>query len=283
LSVAQILTHTASDGYVWQYRRHEPNTPPRGHLIALHGIQSHSGWYETSSQWLAENGWKVSFLDRRGCGLNKNARGDCPSFRRLLDDIAEFVGSLRQSGAKPIVLMAISWGGKLGIALQKRHPGLCDGLILMTPGIKPEVRPKLLTRLVIGLVRFVSPTRMYPIPLNDPELFTGNPERQQFIAADQSALQLATARLLVESRRLDFYLRPAARHVRIPTLLVLAGRDRIINNDRTRRFARRLRHAELEVIEYAKAHHTLEFEPDGPPFFDDLNRWLNQFNVGTSL
>jgi spermidine synthase len=33
----------------------------------------------------------VFFLDRRGSGLNKPARGDTPTFRRLIDDLGEFL------------------------------------------------------------------------------------------------------------------------------------------------------------------------------------------------
>lgn len=190
---------------------------------------------------------------------------------------------MRQSKI-PIVLSATSWGGKLGIAIQKRHRDLFDGLILITPGIKPKVRPKLRTRLAIAFIRFLAPKRLYPIPLNDPELFTGNVERQQFIANDSLALKLATARLLFESRRLDFYLRRAIGKVRIPTLLLLAGRDRIIRNDRTRRFVRRrVRHGDVRIVEYPNAHHTLEFEPNGPPFYSDLLDWLNQFDSRSHL
>lgn len=278
MTEAKILSHTAGDGYIWRYRQYDPSVEPVGHVIALHGIQSHGGWYDTSSQWLAQLGWQVLFLDRRGCGLNHDARGDCPSFRRLIDDIAEFVLPLRQQTIRPLVLIGISWGGKLAIALQKRHPGLCDGLVLMTPGIKPRVRPKLLARLGIALSRLVAPKRKFPIPLNEPELFTANPIRQRFIADDSLALHHATARLLFESRRLDFYLRRAARHVRIPTLLLLAGQDAIIHNERTRRFMQRLRHAELKILEYEGAHHTMEFEKDGPPFFADLNNWLTKIH-----
>jgi alpha-beta hydrolase superfamily lysophospholipase len=276
VSAAVIKTFRASDGYEWQYRSYEPDQAPIGHMIILHGIQSHGGWYETTNQWLVRHGWRVSFLDRRGCGLNSQARGDCPSLRRLLDDIAEFMRAEHNRTAGPVLLMGISWGGKLAVALQKRHPGLCHGLVLITPGFKPKVRPRLWQRLRIAVNRFVRPTRLFPIPLNAPELFTANTERRRFIAEDQWALRQATARLLFESARMDVYLRVAARKVRCPTLVLLAEYDRIINNRKTRRFLGRCKRADVQVIEYSGAHHTLEFESAGPPFHDDLARWLSR-------
>jgi alpha-beta hydrolase superfamily lysophospholipase len=270
----RIESSTASDGYVWKYRRYDPVGAPRGEVVALHGIQSHGGWYNASSSFLGEHGWGVSFLDRRGSGLNEQARGDCPSFRRLLDDIAEFMRPLRQRTAGPVVLQSISWGGKLAVALQKRHPGLCDGLILVAPGLRPKVRLRLGKRLSIALTRMLNPTKLCPIPLTEPELFTGNLVRQQFIRDDTLSLRQATKRFLFGSGRLDIYLQLARRRVRVPVLLLLAGQDRIIDNFKTRRFVKRMRKAKTTVIEYPDAHHTLEFEANGPPHLDRLLSWL---------
>lgn len=273
-----LREHTASDGYCWRYRHYAPAGPAKAHVVCLHGIQSHGGWYEYSCTRLAQAGFAVSFLDRRGSGLNERDRGDAPGFRRLLDDVAEFLKAARaeHGSALPVLLVAISWGGKLAAALQRRHPGLVDGLALLCPGFCPRVRPPLGQRLRIVGSRLVAPTRRFPIPLNDPELFTASPRWQQFLRDDPLALHEATARLLLESVRLDGYLRVVPGHVRVPVLLLLAGRDRIIANEPTRRYVQRFATPELQVIEYPEAHHTLEFEPDPDVFLGDLVGWLER-------
>src|SRR5262245_29247513 len=87
---AAIETFAAADGYVFHYRRYDPAGTPRGTVIGVHGIQSHGGWYEHFCRRLAEAGFRVLYPDRRGSGLNPQDRGDCPSYHRLLDDLAEF-------------------------------------------------------------------------------------------------------------------------------------------------------------------------------------------------
>jgi alpha-beta hydrolase superfamily lysophospholipase len=82
--------------------------------------------------------------------------------------------------------------------------------------------------------------------------------------------------LLFESARLDVYLRFAAGHVTAPVLVLLAEHDRIIDNTATRRAIARFRTTDKAVVEYANAHHTLEFEPGGPPFLGDLTGWLSR-------
>jgi alpha-beta hydrolase superfamily lysophospholipase len=266
-----IETFTASDGYRFRYRRFPAIGPPRGRVVALHGIQSHGGWYTASCRYLAQAGFTVEFLDRRGSGLNDEARGDTPGFRRLLKDIAEFLRT-----GEPAFLMGISWGGKLAVGLEHRCPGITHGLALLTPGICPRVRPPARVRLGILSSRLWAPRRLFPIPLDDPALFTANPLRQAFIRDDPLSLRMATARFLVSSVHLDIVLRRAPRHVRVPVLLLLAGRDRIIDNDRTRAYLGRFGSTDRQVIEYPEAHHTLEFEPDPMPVFSDLLAWFDR-------
>ena len=68
----------------------------------------------------------------------------------------------------------------------------------------------------------------------------------------------------------------AANHVTCPTLLLLAEHDRIIDNAKTRHFVARFPNPDVTIHEYRGAHHTLEFEPGGPPFVNDLLAWLRR-------
>jgi alpha-beta hydrolase superfamily lysophospholipase len=272
---------TVSDGYPLRYRRFEPDKELRGTVVGVHGIQSHGGWYEYSCRKLSEAGYRVIYPDRRGSGLNQQARGDTPSFGRLLDDLTEIVRSdvvrtRADTCSVPVFLMAVSWGGKLAVALQRRQSNLVDGLIVLCPGIFPQVGLPISQRLGILGVRVLTPHRLFPIPLNDPELFTASPRWREYIRTDPLALRQATARFLVESVRLDRYLRAAPSDVKVPTLLLLAGKDRIIRNDKTHRFFQRFAAADKNAITYAQAHHTLEFEPDPDRFIGEMVRWLGR-------
>jgi alpha-beta hydrolase superfamily lysophospholipase len=289
-----IEEFTAGDGYHWRYRRFAAQgamgmCTARAELVFLHGIQSHGGWYENSCTQLAEAGFAVSFLDRRGSGLNQQNRGDAPGFRRLLDDVAEYLAKVPRSaprghavGRLPLFLAAISWGGKLAVALERRHPGLVDGLVLICPGFFPRVYPSVGRRLKILGARFFRPRKLFPIPLSDPELFTATPHWQQFLRDDPLRLHQATARLLIESARLDRYLRFVPKYVHVPVLVLLAEHDRIIHNLRTRAYVERFATPHKQIIEYPGAHHTLEFEAEPGRFINDLKGWLEQRTDGAA-
>ena len=107
-------------------------------------------------------------------------------------------------------------------------------------------------------------------------MFTGSPQWQKFIDEDRLGLREATARFLFSSFALDVYLRRAARRMTLPSLLLLAGKDRVIDNAATRRFVAAFPSGDNRAIDYPEAHHTLEFEEPGHPFVRDVIAWIER-------
>ena len=249
----------------------------RAVAVLLHGIQSHSGWYVGSAEFLARAGVSVLAPDRRGSGLNSEARGDTPNYRVLLEDLRRTVRRARDLfPGRPVHLVGISWGGKLAVGFALRYGRLLRSLLLVTPGLYPQVDLRAGEKLAVLCWRLWQPRRRFRLPLVDPHLFTANPERIRYIAEDPLGLRQGTARLLMASRLLDLRVRGMAGALRLPVLLVLAGRDRIVDNGRLRRFFQALPHGAKRLLYYPEAHHTVEFEPDPEPFFEELARWMLQ-------
>jgi acylglycerol lipase len=269
-------TQTASDGYPIHVLVWPTDGRPRGRVVALHGVQSHCGWYHNLGRTLAAAGYESHFPDRRGSGANQQDRGHAPSARRLVADIAERLRSLRDAApATPLALAGISWGGKIAVITAAEHPDLIDGLALICPGLTPRVDVTAGERLRIAWAFLTNRRKLFPIPLSDPALFTAHPEGQRFIASDLLGLREATAGLLATSSFVDRRVRRVPRHVRQPVLLMLAGHDRIVNNARTLEYFQTLASADKRVIEYPEGHHTLEFEPDPGQYARDLIGWLD--------
>jgi alpha-beta hydrolase superfamily lysophospholipase len=72
-------------------------------------------------------------------------------------------------------------------------------------------------------------------------------------------------------------LKRARKRVRTPVLLMLAENDRIIDNAKTQSFVERFPTTDKTIHFYPGAHHTLEFEPEGHPFVDDLRTWIENY------
>jgi alpha-beta hydrolase superfamily lysophospholipase len=283
LTTPVIRTFTASDGYRLHYRHWQPDSAPRATVVAMHGIQSHSGWFTYSSGRLAEAGFEVCFLDRRGSGMNERARGHADSFERLVNDVAQFLEEVRNRNDKsntPVILLGVSWGGKLATVIAARRPDLIGELALLYPGLRARVRTRWDQNLRLSLAEWLGiRDKRVRVPLDDAALFTGEPRWQEMIRNDPLALHEVTVSFLLANRQLDRQLPNCPAAIRRPVLVMLAGRDEIIDSAATARCARKFASPDLSLIEYPNARHTLEFEPDRDKFIDDLIAWLGKVSA----
>jgi alpha-beta hydrolase superfamily lysophospholipase len=118
------------------------------------------------------------------------------------------------------------------------------------------------------------PQRELPIPLSDTRLFTQDAAGQAFIDGDPLKLTHATARFFYQSRLLDRRLvRNPPGSLRAAVTLVLAGRDRIVRNDLTQQWLRRIAASPPTVRSFPQASHTLEFERDRDEYGKLLLDW----------
>jgi alpha-beta hydrolase superfamily lysophospholipase len=265
------MTLKLSDGYETVLYIHDPPAGAGSALpvLQLHGIQSHPGWFGASASAMAQAGRPVYQLTRRGSGENAASRGDAPCARRLLDDVREacqFV--LRREKTEQLNLVGISWGGKLAACFCCKPQGApsVSSLTLIAPGIVPQVDLPFTKKLAVARSLMTNPKRLFDIPLSDVELFTDNPAIRDYLRQDPLRLHQATARFLYISRKLDLQLRRAkVGSIRPPVTLLLAKRDRIIDNARTQTMVERLAQTKPRVVVLAAAH-TLEFEVDAREF-----------------
>jgi alpha-beta hydrolase superfamily lysophospholipase len=265
----------ASDGYPLHVGVWPASGRIRGRIVVIHGVQSHSGWYHSLGRTLAASGYEASFPDRRGSGPNMRDRGHAPSAGRLIRDLAEWLGSLRDGQRSvPIVAAGISWGAKIVLIAAARYPELVGGIALICPGLLPRVGVQRKEKLQIAWAALTNRRKLFKIPLSDPSLFTASPEAQAFIAGDPHGLRQGTAGLLAASFLIDRRLKRVPPRVKQPALLMLAGQDRIVDNKKTLAFFQKLATTERQVIEYPEGHHTLEFDPDPTRYARDLIRWV---------
>ena len=283
-SLEQFVT---SDGYQHHVRHWQPEERPVGYVVALHGIQSHSGWYEYSSGRLCEAGFDVSFADRRGSGLNTQQRGHARHQDRLINDVLQLLTDVRErrnveSPTAPVIVLGLSWGGKLAAIAASRRSELVDGLALLYPGIFSHFETSWWDNLRLTAAKATEQQeRRIPIPLDDPQLFTSQPEWQQFIRDDEKTLSEVTVSFLLANRELDRIARDCGPEIRCPSLLMLAGKDRIIDNDAVCAWFETLATPETKIVRYMEASHTLEFEEDRELFVQNLLTWMGEVQQTT--
>lgn len=246
-------------------------------LVYLHGVESHAGWFAQAAVLLQARGYDVFCLDRRGSGINRENRGYVPGhiddYRTLLADIHAFMTPLHKRYRR-VVLTGLSWGGKLATAHALTYPQDLDALVLITPGLKARVDLGLPTKLKVVLAAQFSPETPIASPI-EPEMFTTTPRYLNYIVADPLRLSHATARFYWQSNRLDAWIDANIGRLDKPVLLLLAGRDRIIDNAGVLALLQRTQLPQLEVIDYPEQTHSIQFD-DPVRLVHDMEHWLHE-------
>ncbi|MEM1069931.1 MAG: alpha/beta fold hydrolase [Planctomycetota bacterium] len=243
-------------------------------VILLHGIVSHGGWYLPSCDHLASQGFGVHFLERRGSGLNDDHSGDVNQWQTWLNDVSDYLQQLPKD--RPRILLGISWGGILACAFARHHAEQIQAMGLICPGLCSLRAASPVQRLGLGIARRLGLSNMrVAIPLKESWLFSQSPKAQRYIDQDPLKLRKITIRFAVENQRLLHEATVHPEQIDVPILLVLSGKDPIVDNPATRQFVERTANRNQAIIEYPESSHTLEFEDDPSNYFNDLSQWLH--------
>jgi acylglycerol lipase len=276
----EVKTFRSADGKELACVIHRPQRPHprRAAFIYLHGIESHSGWFDDAAKRIAARGFPVVCLDRRGSGINRENRGFISGHvergTSLVEDIHQAVGIARASGkVDEIYLIGLSWGGKYAMAYDALHPDEVDGMILITPGMRPKVDLKPLEKAAVFTDVLFAPKLQHRIPI-EPEMFTADPQQLAFIKNDPLKLHTASAGFMWQSLAMDRLVSKTDDGKHPPMLVLLAGKDRIIDNAATREFVTRDPKRNVTVIEYPEQTHSIQL--DAPELLArDVLRWVS--------
>ncbi|HWI80483.1 lysophospholipase [Ramlibacter sp.] len=271
-----ILTpFTASDGenialHDWAV---PPGTAVRGVVVLVHGLGEHAGRYERLAGHLAGWGYAVRGYDQYGHGESSGQRGGLSGATRLLDDLADVIDSTRRRlGAQlPVILLGHSLGGLVAASLVARHGAAVDGLVLSSPAFDAGLGP---------LQKFLLAT----LPRIAPDLTVGNGLDPDFLSHDPGVVAAYRADPLVHDRisgRLALFIAEEGPQVlgraaqwKVPTLLLYAGADRLVNPQGSRAFARAAPPSLVTARCFDDLFHEIFNEVDAQPVLEALRQWL---------
>jgi alpha-beta hydrolase superfamily lysophospholipase len=227
-ALAQHLTVRAVDGTALAVGAY-PGAAGGPVALIVHGIASHMGWYRGLSAALQAEGVTVYMSDRRGVALSQGTPGHTGHWKTLVQDlrtVAEEVEA-RHRG-QTMHAIGISLGGVITLACSIVHPGLFASQILLSPALVASVRFPLMRRLEVFWRAVSSPSRLYDLPFGIKEL-TDNPDWQKALLEEATQSQVS-ARFLLETLRIQRYVRKHIGCIDVPILALFGDRDLVIDN-----------------------------------------------------
>jgi alpha-beta hydrolase superfamily lysophospholipase len=242
-------------------------------VLLVHGLGEHAGRHDGLAQCLNDWGFAVRGYDQYGHGESGGMRGALPAPTRLVDDLGEIVESTRArlpSGA-PLVVLGHSMGGLVAASFAASHPSRLDGLVLSSPALAARLSP--LQRLLLRTLPQVAPDLRVGNGL-DPDWLSHDPEVVRAYRADPRVHDRVSARLARFIADGGARLVAGAQHWVVPTLLLYAGDDRLVDPAGSHAFAEQAPGEVVTSICFPHLYHEIFHEPDAQPVYDALRRWL---------
>jgi lysophospholipase len=251
----------------------------RRSLIMVHGFSAHCGLYRHVGAAFASAGIAVTQFDCRGHGRSSGRRGHVDDFDEYLNDLAMIVDWARQQDAKkPWALLGHSMGGAIALAYvldqarADKPADKPDRLVLAAPWLKLKMKVSAPKRAAANIAARILPTLTMPNGLIAADL-SRNPLVVSGFDKDPLVHHVATAGWFMATLRAQARIRLQAKDLDVPTLLLLAGDDRIVANEANHAFARAAE-AVVQVRSYDQLFHEMFLEPESDVVLADIAAWL---------
>ena len=250
--------------------------PVRGVVLIVHGLGEHAWRYDHVAERLNSWGFAVRAYDQYGHGESMGPRGALPSADRLLCDLAEVVDEsrARMNDNTPLIVLGHSMGGLVAGRFVSHAMRPVQALILSSPALDPGLGT--FQKLLLAVLPKVAPDLRVGNGLN-PELISHDPAVVAAYKADPLVHDRISARLAVFIAENGPATIAAAASWVVPTLLLYAGADKLVNPSGSRAFAQAAPKDVVTAHCFETLYHEIfnERAVDRERVFEELKRWLD--------
>ena len=257
-----------------------PATRPWGTVLVVHGLGEHAGRYGELAAHLHQWGFAVRAYDQQGHGQSAGARGDMLRPGSLQADLCRVMDDTRQQpvlGKAPLILLGHSMGGLVVARTVAERLRSVDAVVLSSPAL--GAFPTLFQKMLLAT-----------LPRVVPHLRVDNGLKTEFIARDPDAVKAYLADPLVHRRIAGglaaWILNNGAQTLMdaaqwsVPTLLLYAGQDRLVNAQASADFAHAAPKAVVQAQRFEGMYHEIFNDLYRAQVFSALQRWLlTRFSV----
>jgi len=274
LPESTLSTLITTDGRTLAVQDWMQQSTVRGVVVVVHGLGEHSGRYDALAGQLNAWGFAVRAYDQHGHGHSNGVRGSLPGDTTLLDDLADVVDDARSHMAAelPLILLGHSLGGLVAAQFVRLGIRPVDALVLSSPALDAGL--SLFQKFLVKL-----------LPKLTPDLRVGNGIKPRFISHDSKVVEAYQEDRLVHDRisaRLAAFIAKGGPEViaaaptwRVPTLLLYAGADHLVNPLGSQRFAQAAPESVVTTVRFDDLYHEIFNEREPTEVLAALCRWLD--------
>jgi alpha-beta hydrolase superfamily lysophospholipase len=251
-----------------------PASQPLGTVVLVHGLGEHAGRYGEVAAHLHQWGFAVRAYDQQGHGQSEGARGDLLRPGSLQADLCRVIDDTRQHPSLqgiPLILLGHSMGGLVVARTLAEGLRPVDAAVLSSPAL--GAFPNFFQKILLAI-----------LPRIAPHLRVDNGLKAEFVSRDPDVVKAYQADAMVHRRIAtglaawilkngDKTLDDAAKW-QVPTLLLYAGQDRLVNAQASADFARSAPKAVVQAECFEAMYHEIFNDLYRAQVFTALKRWL---------
>ena len=252
---------------------------PRATLVLTHGIAEHSEAYHEAAVDLVPKGWDIYAFDLRGHGRSEGRRGYIDDFHRYSLDLDKFVRYLRAGPLKeskiPLVMFGHSMGGLITLRylVDKGEAVPAVACVLSSPalGISLPISP--VKEMAASFLMKFLPKVTLPNDIPYDKLthvedrwrkYPGDVLRHDKISPAMYFGMLEAFAKVVEE----------APKIKLPTLVLASGDDRIVDRPSTEAFFPKLGSVKKKLIIFEKSYHEILNDVEREKVFEEIDGFL---------
>jgi acylglycerol lipase len=273
-------TLKTSDGIELNWRSWQADSPTAV-IVLIHGLADHSARFEQIGQFLSKHNWTVYACDLRGHGLSSDGhqagRVHVDRFSDYAEDVKAMLSLAKQRHHElPVVLLGHSMGGLISLTYALNHPQEMDGLLLSSPllGVHEDGRPPALLKLLARLLASIKPSLLFSSNL-DSSSVSRDPEVVSAYIDDPLVSEKVSARWFVECALAIDDIQSRAAELKVPTLLMQSGDDRLVDPQAAPRWVKGAPHHLITLRVWDELFHEMFNEPEKEKVYDYVLEWLS--------
>ncbi|RJF99887.1 lysophospholipase [Noviherbaspirillum saxi] len=239
----------------------------------MHGLGEHCARYAHVARFFNARGWSVRTYDHRGHGRSGGARGDTPNTDAIVQDAATVIADVARRSGRPPILFGHSMGGLFAARCATAGMVPLRGLILSSPALAIPLSG--VHGLLLKALGAIAPGLGVPNGLQTRYL-SHDPAIVSAYENDPLVHPKISARLLRGMLDAAAFAHRHASSLTLPTLMVVAGDDRLVDASGSDRFFSALRAGTGTIHRYTGYYHEVLNEVGAQRVFDDIDAWLDK-------
>ncbi len=244
-------------------------------LVIVHGGGDHSGRHVETAKRLVRAGYAVHAFDLPGHGKSPGTRGHIRCFEEYIASVRVFVDKVsHQSAGQRPILLGHSLGGLISTRYAMTYHETICCLVLSSPLWGLNFRVPLWKQMLAHCLLPVWPSLTMKRPRVGEDVLSHDPQITLLYTHDPLVHSKASVRLYAELLQQFKELPSLLPHLKVPTLILQAGADRVASPEATEQLFPSIGSIQKKLIMYDGYYHEVFHEVDKERVFQDLVAWL---------